>query len=205
MLTLKEIFQLIRIILTEFLLEILSYIVVPIALAFTKKEDEHLPRWARWFEDANDYYDGKCAAINGDSGWRQHHYPEPTNRTYKARLAWLFRNRIGHYSSEVAGVKVEDIDPRSVTTVGDIHVTDNKGTKSSWCKVTCKLKNGSTRFGLYKIIKYSNKFYLRMYLGWKLMDIAGMTESNQAEYKDPQDKLKLKTVWAIHPLKRVKA
>ena len=44
-----------------------------------------------------------------------------------------------------------------------------------------------------------------MYLGWKLMDIAGMTESNQAEYKDPQDKLYLKTVWAIHPLKRVKA
>lgn len=205
MLTLKEIFQLIRIILTEFLLEILSYIVVPIALAFTKKEDEHLPRWARWFEDANDYYDGKCAAINGDSGWRKEHYPEPTNRTYKARLAWLFRNRIGHFSSEVAGVKVDDIDPSSVVTLGDTEATSNKGSHSTWCKVTCKLKNGSTRFGLYKIIKYSNKFYCRIYVGWKLMDIAGMTSANQDEYKDPQDKLKLKTVWTIHPLKRVKA
>ena len=36
------------------------------------------------------------------------------------------------------------------------------------------------------------------------MDIAGMTESNQAEYKDPQDKLKLKTVWAISLRKQLK-
>ena len=67
MLTIKEILQLIRTIVVEIVLEILSYIVVPIALVFTKREDDHLPRWARWFEDANYYYDGKCAAINGDS------------------------------------------------------------------------------------------------------------------------------------------
>lgn len=86
MLTIKEILQLIRTIVVEIVLEILSYIVVPIALVFTKREDDHLPRWARWFEDANDYYDGQCAAINGDSGWREKHYPEPSNRSYKARL-----------------------------------------------------------------------------------------------------------------------
>ena len=204
MLTIKEILQLIRTIIVEIVLEILSYIVVPIALVFTKKKDDHLPRWARWFEDANDYYDGQWAAINGDSGWREKHYPEPSNRSYKARLHWLFRNRIGYYSSEVAGVRVSTIDPASVTTIGDIHATSNKGTKSTWCKVTCRLTNDKTRFGLYKVIRYSKKYYCRIYLGWKLMDIAGMTKSNYASYLEPEDKIKLKTVWSIHPFKKVR-
>ena len=69
MLKSKEILQLIVIILIELLLELLAFVVVPVALLFCKKEDEHLPKIFRWFEDANDYYDGKCAAINGDSGW----------------------------------------------------------------------------------------------------------------------------------------
>ena len=203
MLTIKEILQLIRTIVVEIVLEILSYIVVPIALVFTKKKDDHLPRWARWFEDANDYYDGQCAAINGDSGWRNEHYPEPKNRTFWARLMWLYRNRIGYFSSRVNGVNVEQVDPTSVATMGDIHVTDNKGAKSSWCKVTCRLKNGKTRFGLYKIIKYSDKYYCRIYVGWKLMDIAGMTKSNYQTFIEADDKKWLKSVWAIHPLKRV--
>ena len=203
LLTIKETLQLLRIIVVEFLLEVLGYIIVPIALVFTKKEDDHLPKWARWLEDAHDYYEGQCAAINGDSGWRNEHYPEPKNRTFWARLMWLYRNRIGYFSSQVNGVEVAQIDPTSVTTIGDIHVTDNKGEKSSWCKVTCRLKNGKTRFGLYKIIKYSDKYYCRLYLGWKLMDIAGMTESNYQTFIEADDKKWLKSVWAIHPLKRV--
>lgn len=203
MLTIKETLQLLRIIVVEFLLEVLGYIIVPIALLFTKKEDDHLPKWARWFEDAHDYYDGIIAAINGDSGWRNEHYPEPKNRTFWARLMWLYRNRIGYFSSQVNGVEVAQIDPTSVTTIGDIHATSNKGEKSSWCKVTCRLKNGKTRFGLYKIIKYSDKFYCRIYVGWKLMDIAGMTGSNYQTFIEADDKKWLKSVWAIHPLKRV--
>lgn len=75
MLKSKEILRLIAIILVELMLEILSFVVVPVALLFCKKGDEHLPKIFRWLEDANDYYDGKCAAINGDSGWRKEHYP----------------------------------------------------------------------------------------------------------------------------------
>lgn len=204
MLNNKEILQLARIILVEILLEVLVYIVVPLALLFTKKEDNHLPKWARWFEDANDYYDGENSAINCDSGWRREHYPNGKNRTYLARLLWLYRNRIGYFSSQVNGVDVEQIDPTTVTAVGDIHITDNKGEKSSWCKVTCKLTNGKTRFGLYKIIKYSNKFYCRIYIGWKLMDIVGMNEKNKSTYLESDDKKWLKTVWSINPFKRIK-
>ena len=44
MLKSKEILRLIAIILVELLLEILSFVVVPVALLFCKKDDEHLPK-----------------------------------------------------------------------------------------------------------------------------------------------------------------
>ena len=202
MLKSKEILQLIVIILVELMLEILSFVVVPVALLFCKKDDEHLPRLVRWFEDANDYYDGKCAAINGDSGWRESHYPESKNRTYKARLLWLLRNKIGHFSSEILGVKVDEINPYSIETIGDSNITSNGGKESGFCKVTCILKDGKKRFGLYKIVRYG-KFYCRIYLGWKLMDIAGANALNFKEFTQGDDKKYLKTVWCINPFKKV--
>jgi hypothetical protein len=202
MLKSKEILRLIAIILVELLLEILSFVVVPVALLFCKKDDEHLPKIFRWFEDANDYYNGKCAAINGDSGWRKEHYPEPVNRTYKARLLWLLRNKIGRFSSEILGVKVSDINPYSIETIGDPNITSNNGKESGFCKVTCTLKDGMERFGFYKIVRYG-KFYCRIYLGWKLMDIAGANALNFKEFTQKDDKKYLKTVWCINPLKKV--
>lgn len=172
MLKFKELLQLFCIVVIELPLELISWVVVPIALLFCDEKSEHLPKWARWFEDANDYYDGKCAAINGDSGWREKHYPEPTNRTYKARLLWLLRNRIGHFSSEILGIKVDDVNPYSIETLGDPNITSNGSKKSGFCKVTCTLKDGRERFGFFRVVRYG-KFYCRIYLGWKLMDIAG--------------------------------
>lgn len=203
MLKSKEILQLIAIILVELLLEILSFVVVPVALLFCKKDDEHLPKIFRWFEDANDYYDGECAAINGDGGWRRDHFPPPKNRTYFARLCWLLRNRIGYFSSKYLGVKMDDVEPASVVTIGDPSVTSNGGKISSWCKVECRLKDGRRRFGYYRTIRWSKRFYARIYVGWKLMDIAGANASNWHEYTEGEDKKVLKTVWAFHPFRGV--
>ena len=203
MLKSKEILQLIAIILVELLLEILSFVVVPVALLFCKKDDEHLPKIFRWFEDANDYYDGECAAINGDGGWRRDHFPPPKNRTYFARLCWLLRNRIGYFSSKYLGVKMDDVEPASVVTIGDPSVTSNGGKVSSWCKVECRLKDGRRRFGYYRTIRWSKRFYARIYVGWKLMDIAGANASNWHEYTEGEDKKVLKTVWAFHPFRGV--
>ena len=202
MLKSKEILQLIAIISVELVLELLAFVVVPVALLFCKKDDEHLPKIFRWFEDANDYYDGKCAAINGDSGWREKHYPEPTNRTYKARLLWLLRNKIGHFSSEILGVKVDEVNPYSIETIGDPNITSNGGKESGFCKVTCVLKNGKKRFGFFRVVRYG-KFYCRLYLGWKLMDIAGANALNFKEFIQKNDKKYLKTVWCINPFKKV--
>nr|DAJ88116.1 MAG TPA: Envelope protein [Caudoviricetes sp.] len=206
MLKSKEILRLITIILVELMLEILSFVVVPVALLFCKKDDEHLPKIFRWFEDANDYYDGKCAAINGDSGWRKH-YPNGKNRTYLARLKWLYRNRIGYFSSRINGVKVSEIEPSSVRTQGNIKVASNGGAVSDFYKVTIRLKDGRSRFGLYKTIRYKgflSGFYCRIYVGWKLLDVAEMNEYNKDTFMQPDDKAFLKSVWAINPIKRVK-
>lgn len=206
MLKFKELLQLFRIIAIELPLEILCYLIVPIALAFCDKNSERLPKWARYFEDASDYYDGENSAINGDSDWRKEHYPNGKNRTYFARLLWLYRNRIGYFSSRVNGVKVSEIEPSSVRVQGNPKVTSNGGVISDFCKVTLKLKDGRTRFGLYKTIRYKgvfSGFYCRIYIGWKLMDICGMNEDNKNTYLEADDKKVLKSVWCVNPFKRV--
>ena len=202
MLKFRELLQLFAIIIIELPLELISWLIVPIALLFCNKQSERLPRWARYFEDASDYYNGENSAINGDSGWREKHYPEPTNRTYKARLFWLLRNRIGHFSSEILGVKVDEVNPYSIKTLGDPNITSNGGKESGFCKVTCTLKDGKKRFGFFRVVRYG-KFYCRIYLGWKLMDIAGANALNFKEFTQGDDKKHLKTVWCINPLKKV--
>nr|DAR26981.1 MAG TPA: Envelope protein [Caudoviricetes sp.] len=207
MLKFRELLQLFCIVVIELPLEIASWLIVPIALAFCNKQSEHLPKWARWFEDASDYYDGENSAINGDSGWRKEHYPNGKNKTYLARLKWLYRNRIGYFSSRINGVKVSEIEPSSVRVQGNIKVTSNGGTVSDFCKVTLKLKDGRSRFGLYKTIRYKgflSGFYCRIYVGWKLLDVAEMNKYNKDKFMQPDDKAFLKSVWAINPLKKVK-
>ena len=202
MLKFKEFLQLFGIIAIELPLELVSWLIVPIALLFCNKQSERLPKWARYFEDANDLYDGENSAINGDSGWRKEHYPNGKNRTYFARLRWLYRNRIGYFSSRINGVKVSEIEPSSVITQGNPRVTSNGGAVSDFCKVTLKLKDGCTRFGLFKTIRYKGflkNHYLRIYVGWKLMDVA-----DKATFMQPDDKAFLKSVWSVNPFKRVR-
>lgn len=205
--TLKQWLQVAKNFIIEIPLEILAFFVVPIALLFAKESDDHLLRCFRWFEDADDFYDGQSAAINGDGGWRRDHFPPPKNRTYFARLCWLLRNRIGYFSVKYLGVKVLDVQPSSVVTHGDVLITQNKGRKSGFCKVECRLKDGRERFGYYREIRYTgflSGFYCRIYVGWKLMDIAGANPENWHEFIEDGDKKVLKTVWAFHPLKKVK-
>mgnify|MGYP003085384135 CR=1 FL=1 len=207
MLNFRELLQLFGIIAIELPLELVSWLIVPIALAFCNKQSEHLPKWARYFEDASDYYNGINSAINGDSGWRKEHYPNGKNRTYFARLMWLYRNRIGYFSSRINGVKVSETEPSSVRVQGNTKVTSNGGVISDFCKVTLKLKDGRSRFGLYKTIRYKgflSGFYCRIYVGWKLLDVAGMNEFNHALFKEADDKAFLKSVWAINPFKRAR-
>lgn len=196
-LTKKQKLQILKNVAIELPIEILHFIVVPIALLSCDEKSENLPKWAVWF-DENDY------GINGDDGWKNEHFPNGKNKTYWARLFWLYRNRIGNFSAKYLGVKVEDIDASSVKSVGDTLATENKGAKSTECLVTCKMKDGKERFGYYREIRYGkSKRYCRIYLGWKLMDICGMNEENKGTYLEADDKKVLKSVWCVNPFKRV--
>ena len=197
-LTIKQKLTVARNFAVEIPIEILHFFIVPIALLACDEKSENLPKWASWFDDP-DY------GVNGDDGWRNEHFPNGKNRTYWARLCWLCRNRIGVFSAKYLGVRVEDIDANSVRAIGDTLATYNKGQKSTFCLVTCKMKDGRERFGYYREIRYGkSKWYCRIYLGWKLMDVAGMRQDNKAEYMDENDKKVLQTVWAINPVKRIK-
>ena len=193
----KQKLQILKNVAIELPLEIVHFVIVPIALLACDEKSENLPKWAAWF-DENDY------GINGDDGWRRCHFKEPKNRTYFARLRWLYRNRIGNFSAKYLGVRVEDIDASSVKSVGDTLATENKGAKSTQCLVTCRLKDGRERFGYYREIRYGkSKRYCRIYLGWKLMDICGMDEENKSTYLEADDKKVLKSVWCVNTFKRV--
>ena len=166
-LTAKQKLQVAKNVAIEIPLEILQFLVVPIALLFAKESDDHLPR---------------C-------------------------FCWLLRNRIGYFSVKYLGVKILDVQPSSVVTHGDVLITQNKGRKSGFCKVECRLKDGRERFGYYREIRYKgflSGFYCRIYVGWKLMDIAGANPENWHEFIEDGDKKVLKTVWAINPFKRIK-
>ena len=194
----KQKLQILKNVAIELPREIVHFIVVPIALLACDEKSENLPKWAAWF-DENDY------GINGDDGWRICHFKEPKNKTYFARLRWLYRNRIGNFSAKYLGVRVEDIDANTVRVIGDILATENKGRKNTQCLVTCRLKDGRERFGYYREIRYGkSKWYCRIYLGWKLMDICGMNEENKSTYLEADDKKVLKSVWCVNPFKRVK-
>ena len=194
----KQKLQILKNVATELPLEIAHFFIVPIALLACDEKSERLPKWAAWF-DENDY------GINGDDGWKNEHFKEPKNRTYFARLCWLYRNRIGNFSAKYLGVKVEDIDASSVESIGDTLATENKGAKSTQCLVTCRLKDGRERFGYYREIRYGkSKWYCRIYLGWKLMDICGMNEETKSTYLEADDKKVLKSVWCVNPFKRVR-
>ncbi|WP_346745488.1 hypothetical protein [uncultured Campylobacter sp.] len=196
----KQKLQILKNVAIELPVEILHFIVVPIALLACDEKSENLPKWAAWF-DENDY------GINGDDGWKNEHFPNGKNRTFFARLCWLYRNRIGVFSAKYLGVRVEDIDSNTVRTQGDALATYNKGQKSTECLVTCKMKDGTERFGYYREIRYKgflSGFYCRIYVGWKLMDVVGMREDNKHTYMDENDKKILQTVWAVNPFKRIK-
>nr|DAS51202.1 MAG TPA: Envelope protein [Caudoviricetes sp.] len=191
---------LLKIMCIEFPMDIISFFIVPIALLFCNKESNNLPKIFSWFDDP-DY------GINGDDGWKNEHFPNGKNTTYWARCQWLWRNRIGNFSKKFFGLKVADIDPSTVVTQGDPRATYVKGWRDTYCLVTCKTKDGKEYFGLYKEIRYKGifkNFYCRIYVGTKLMDIAGMTPENQHEFMDENDKPYLLSVAAIHPLKRLK-
>lgn len=201
MLTKQEFLKAFLMFLITIPLIIASYIIVPIALLFCKKEDENLPKFLKWFDDLN-------YGINGDGGWKTEHFPEPKNRSYLARLLFLYRNRINGFQVLHQGMDVKNIDLSTISVQGDTLATYNKGQKDTFCIVRIEA-NSKKYFSLYYEKRYLKYFYIRAYIGWKLMDIANfkniLDKQKWLENQSKENRLSiLESVFSINPFKIIK-
>jgi hypothetical protein len=138
-------------------LDVLGFVVVPIALRGLGTEATHLPRWARWWETADN-------DINGDSGWAG---PEHTNgheREYTWRVRWLLRNRIGVFQTEVLGIDLTRV--IEYTALGDVKTSNIPGHSGSlYAEARCFARV----YPCYYFVRQwgSSARCLRVYMGWK--------------------------------------
>ena len=201
-LTSKEWWRALSMFLIAIPLELSSFIIVPIILLFCKKEDEHLPKFFSWYDEPN-------WGINGDYGWKKDHFQEPENRTWWARVRWLWRNRINGYQITKQGYNVEKTDISTLRVLGDPNATSVKGRADTFCVVRVKNVSQKEYFSLYYEKRWCKYFYLRMYIGWKLMDISNAKTAVDignwvASRKLEGKSTTLESVFSINPFKRIK-
>lgn len=179
-------------------LELSSFVVVPIALLFVKK-GETLPNWLMWYEEINWPF--------GDRGWIKDHFPEPENRSWWGRVRWLLRNRINGYQISVQGFDVDKIQMGTFNVLGNPNATDNDTSNDTFCLIRVKDSDNKKYFSFYCEKQWCKFFYIRMYIGWKLMDISTVKNRDDVDKWIESRKLEgkmtvLESVFSINPFKR---
>lgn len=145
-----------------FIPDILAPIVVPIALLFTKREDDKLPKLFEWWD--ND------VSINGDQPqyWPLDYdgvtyYANAHPRSFKARYVWLgLRNRASR-AAQMAGYNYPNgVDDKERRVFGDIATgRDHEG----WV-----VNNLDDIYQLYIVKKISSKMCIRINYGFKIWE-----------------------------------
>jgi hypothetical protein len=138
-----------------------AFVVVPVALAFCKREDETLPRWLSWYDEPE-------YGINGDPYWKGEEHANGNERAYLWRLRWLFRNSLGGFSHDVMGFNSDRI--RALEWEGDPDTQNTPAGHSGTCYIKVTLDDGSTRECFYIVKQWAEKKCFRGYFGYKLMD-----------------------------------
>jgi hypothetical protein len=127
----------------------ISYPLAPILVLFER--DAHLPWWAKWFET----YDHD---LHGGLDWQLDH--PNTYKTWWGMTNWLWRNPIGRFSYEIAGIWPTN----PVHRQGDHETSNRNPGHSGCCLTTCPntwLFNYVHQWG-------NSGRCLRIVLGWKL-------------------------------------
>lgn len=154
-------FTTLRFILCELPIELLGLLVVPVALLFCTEKSEHLPMWARWFDEL-DY------GINGDPPWQGPEHADGHQREYAWRWKWLMRNRTNGWSKLVTGVKTSDIS--ALYFLGD-RATSNSPGHAGYLRVRVITNEGVEYREHYLINHWTNKLCLRVRIGHKFLDL----------------------------------
>lgn len=141
----------------------LSFIVVPVAVAFCKRDDEHLPHALRWWDEPT-------YGINGDPYWCGPEHANGHEREYLWRLRWLFRNSLGGWSHDVMGFSSSRI--QVIEWSGDPDTQNRPAGHSGSCYIKVTLDDGSVRECFYIVKQWGNSGRcFRGYFGYKLMDV----------------------------------
>lgn len=141
--------------LADLVVTAISYFVAPLCV-LCAGDNDHLPRYLRWF----DTFDNP---LDGDGGWIEK-FPSLTNkgkaRRFLKRTLWLWRNAAYTFSRDVVGAKVSE--SNHVICIGERKVGNRP------------LHNGilfaytdEGYWELYIVAKWGAKC-LRIRLGWKL-------------------------------------
>lgn len=145
-----------------FWLDLLSFIVVPIALLFCGKNDHALPGWARWWE-TYDY------GINGDPPWQGVEHANGREHTYWWRLRWLLRNRLGTFSYEVLGLPLIQVEYSAAGDVMTGNIPGHSGFLYAEAQVNAAHPDFYFAYPCYYFVRQwgSSEYCIRIYLGWK--------------------------------------
>lgn len=198
--------RIIGLIICEIPVEILSFVVVPIALLFCKPEDERLPKWATWWDDFK-------YGINGDPPWQGPEHANGHEREYLWRVRWLLRNRANTFAHVITGFKAAKPEEMKIMHLGDPS-TSNRPGHSGWQYIELDQPDGhyvcyyfvhgygeTTQNVLNKIaglfgVTFKEPRCFRAYLGWKLK---GHAES-YLRTGIPEGREYVQFVWAVNPV-----
>lgn len=145
---------------------LLAPIVVPIALLFTKFEDNELPALFKWWD--NDIsINGDGIDSEGDNAWaldykKNAYYAKAVPRSFWARYVWLgWRNRASRLGAEL-GYLYKDKEFSERSTLGDPLVgRDKPGWKFVYSGPICQLM---------VVIPLGSKLCYRFNWGYKFFD-----------------------------------
>ena len=171
----------------EIPIEISAFIVAPFLYFFVDKEKGHLPKWLSWYDEPN-------YGAWGDKGWKQSHFQEPKNKTWWAITRWYWRNRVNGYQTKVTGIPLSEVKVTSIEVQGNRFATINLGTS---CLVRLETFDNKKYFGFFYTKVWCKKFYLRIYIGHKLMEFQSSNDVFNS------DKKYVESVFSIHPFRKI--
>ena len=141
--------------------ELLSFIVVPIAVPFTKERDgkNRLPKWASWWDEH----------LHGTDGDGTGEWAEGDNTEYWKRVRWLLRNRANTFNCTVQGFDENLI--KELTYEGNSKVSNRPLGTEGLLHITANLSDGRTREEYYYVRRWGKSSRcIRIRMGWKLKD-----------------------------------
>lgn len=139
------------------IVDLLSFIVVPIALLFCGEDDTHLPKIFKWWET----YDND---INGDVYWHGPEHADGHQKEYWWRLRWLLRNRSGTFAYTVLGFDKARV--KEYKVYGDVMTGNIPGHEGFlYAEAVCDKQTYPCYYYIKRIGNTDR--CLRLYFGWK--------------------------------------